>query len=65
MKHIQYCDDCGDKLIGKDFYPITHLEIDIDSANKGESGILCPACYDKYLKGVDKEWDKGYTSFFH
>ena len=46
----QWCDnDCGEELIGDNYYPITHLKHNIATENKGGSAVLCPNCYVGYL----------------
>lgn len=40
-----YCDHCG--TIGAQFW-ISNLQLDIDSANAGESAVLCRTCYLAY-----------------
>lgn len=44
---MQYCDNCGDELsvFNSDNYYISELITNIDSANKGESAVLCKKCY--------------------
>lgn len=39
-----YCDNCGCENAN---CPVTHLPIDIDSANAGESAILCASCFEQ------------------
>jgi len=46
------CDNCGDRLVSKHYYPITTLTADIETANKGESAILCLGCYCNYSNEV-------------
>ncbi len=44
-KDTTYCDNCGielDETTGTNAW--TSLPVDIDSANKGESAVLCYAC---------------------
>ena len=44
-KEIEHCDECGtelDEITGTNAW--TSLPVNIDSANKGESAILCYAC---------------------
>lgn len=47
----QYCDNCGDVLVGTNFVVYTHLPFDVDSANEGESAILCFECDEKLTRG--------------
>lgn len=40
----QYCDDCAKVLKFSETIAITELPFNIDSANEGESGIICFDC---------------------
>lgn len=44
---IEYCDECG-LLADRDGPPnyISELPVNIDSANKGESAVLCKVCFE-------------------
>jgi len=44
----EYCDHCGSKITIDEVNAVSELKCDIDSANKGESGILCSMCYKDY-----------------
>lgn len=47
---MYYCDHCGEKEETQDtFIGISKLPVDIDSACKGESAILCPKCVSEKL----------------
>lgn len=39
-----YCDNCADTLQDHEQNPVTELPVDVDSANAGESAVLCPEC---------------------
>ena len=44
-KVVTYCDNCGtelDEITGT--FVWTSVPVDVDSANKGESAVLCYAC---------------------
>jgi hypothetical protein len=63
MKHDeQYCDNCGEQIEGENFYPVT-LEVDIDSANAGESAIMCPECNDEIIEATWSVNGLGFDSF--
>ena len=47
----QYCDNCGKPLEGNLFFVYHELPWDIDSANKGESGVVCSSCVEKLQRG--------------
>lgn len=44
------CDNCGNVIINYNFYPIEKLKHDINSANQGESTILCKKCFESEQK---------------
>ena len=44
-KDTGYCDRCGEIIPTGDACVISHLPIDITSANVGESAIVCADCY--------------------
>ena len=41
----EFCDDCGEELIGDNYYPITNLKHSITTENEDGSAVLCPKCY--------------------
>ena len=42
---LQVCDNCGNTVIeGDGFFVYSELPFDIDSADKGESGLVCKGC---------------------
>lgn len=43
-KDVEYCDNCGDVLIEGTAQVFTVLPFNVESANKGESGVLCARC---------------------
>ena len=45
MKDKDYCDHCGKVIPTGKAYAVSRLPVDIDSANVGESAILCGDCY--------------------
>ena len=45
MKDKDYCDHCGKVIPTGKAYAVARLPVDIDSANAGESAILCVECY--------------------
>ena len=45
MKNKDYCDHCGKVIPTRKSYAVSNLLVNIDSANVGESAILCKACY--------------------
>jgi len=51
----QWCDnDCGEELIGDNYYTITHLKHGIATEAKGGSAVLCPNCYADYHRKESK-----------
>jgi hypothetical protein len=44
-KKMEYCDNCAKELDDQNRCAVESLSADIASANKGESGVLCPLCY--------------------
>lgn len=50
----EFCDDCGDPL-GLHIVVFAVLPFNVSSANKGESGCICGACYKKHLDS--KYWE--------
>ena len=45
MKDKEYCDNCGETLTKETRNVVPSLSRDIESANKGESAVLCHTCY--------------------
>ena len=45
MKDKDYCDHCGKVIPTGTAYAVARLPVDIDSANAGESAILCVECH--------------------
>lgn len=44
-----FCDDCGVQLTDQTGeYSISELKVNVASANKGESAIICGECYVNY-----------------
>jgi hypothetical protein len=52
----EFCDDCGKPTNPDTKSAISELELDITSANKGESAVLCAMCMKFYM------WECGYQS---
>ena len=50
MKNKDYCDHCGKIIPTGKAYAVSSLPVNIDSANVGESAILCKACYGGEMK---------------
>ena len=48
----EYCDHCGSKINIDSVHPISELNQNINSANKGESAILCETCKKDYDDGI-------------
>jgi hypothetical protein len=43
---MEYCDNCGAPLpTVNDRFVVAELPCDIESANKGESAVLCKMCH--------------------
>lgn len=42
----EFCCECGDEI--RCLFPVSTLEIDCASANKGESAVFCSECYIQY-----------------
>ena len=40
-----YCDHCGEPEGKQPFDAVTHMPVDFDSGNAGESAVLCPSCH--------------------
>lgn len=40
----EWCDDCGDLIEGAEKHPWESLPVDVDSACRGESAVLCKKC---------------------
>lgn len=45
MKDKDYCDHCGKVIPTGRAYAVVRLPVDTESANAGESAILCGDCY--------------------
>jgi hypothetical protein len=50
-----FCDHCGDDLPRENRNPISCLDHDVHSANKGESAVLCDSCWIIYCELVRKD----------
>jgi hypothetical protein len=44
----RYCDHCGLEIEDGAFIPFSRLPYNADSANEGESGIVCLHCHEKF-----------------
>lgn len=52
-KTIIYCDDCGDPIRNNaDRRDVAELPLPVESANAGESAILCSTCYGQLQRNV-------------
>lgn len=52
----EYCDDCGEVLVEHSVVVVfVALPFNVSSANKGESGTICGACWDKHK--ATKYWE--------
>lgn len=49
-KEQQFCDNCGARVEPKKFKVYAELPFKVESANRGESGLVCTAC-DAWLSG--------------
>ena len=50
-----FCDNCGDKeREGEDFRAFAELPYNVDSANRGESGIVCESCDSQLRDRADR-----------
>jgi hypothetical protein len=60
MEEKQYCDNCGAVVRGDetDTFVYGELPCDIASANKGESAVVCNACYDMIEANANNEYFK-------
>jgi len=47
-----FCDNCGMKILSADSFIYAELPCDIDSANAGESAVVCHACNEKIEAGT-------------
>lgn len=47
-----FCDNCGMKVLSADSFIYGELPCDIDSANAGESAVVCHACHVKIEAGT-------------
>lgn len=50
-----FCDDCGRKIRSTESFIYGNLPCDIDSANAGESAVVCHACNDKIEANANNE----------
>jgi len=50
-----FCDDCGRKIRSADSFIYGELPCDIDSANAGESAVVCHACNEKIEANANNE----------
>lgn len=50
-----FCDDCGRKIRSTESFVYGNLPCDIDSANAGESAVVCHACNDKIEANANNE----------
>lgn len=60
MDGMEYCDDCGEELGIPDSqgflitrFVVEKLPTNIDSANVGESAILCKKCYESIFGEIE------------
>jgi len=44
-RDVLYCDNCGEPGTERMMYWIETLPMDVDSANAGESAVICKACF--------------------
>ena len=49
---VFFCDNCGMKVLSADSFIYGELPCDIDSANAGESAVVCHACHEKIEAGT-------------
>lgn len=49
MKEKQYCDNCGDLISKNKGVVYSELPFDIESANQGESAIICQSCNNEFV----------------
>ena len=47
-----YCDNCGEAVVGEEFFPYEECPVATDSTNIGESAVLCEVCNQELI--VDK-----------
>jgi len=47
-----FCDNCGMKVLSADSFIYGQCPCDIDSANAGESAVVCHACHVKIEAGT-------------
>lgn len=50
-----FCDDCGRKVRSTESFIYGNLPCDIDSANAGESAVVCHACNEKIEANANNE----------
>jgi hypothetical protein len=50
-----FCDDCGRKIRSTESFVYGNLPCDIDSANAGESAVVCHACNEKIEANANNE----------
>jgi len=50
-----FCDDCGRKIRSTESFIYGNLPCDIDSANAGESAVVCHACNEKIEANANNE----------
>ena len=52
---VFFCDDCGRKIRSAESFIYGNLPCDIDSANAGESAVVCHACNEKIEANANNE----------
>ena len=52
---VFFCDDCGRKVRSEESFIYGNLPCDIDSANAGESAVVCHACNEKIEANANNE----------
>ena len=50
-----YCDWCGEDVREEEQVPISRLAMSVDSANAGESAVLCKSCFAEYEKEMSPD----------
>ena len=52
---VFFCDDCGRKVRSEESFIYGNLPCDIDSANAGESAVVCHVCNEKIEANANNE----------
>jgi hypothetical protein len=57
-KEVTFCDHCGEEVDpdnSTETFWVSELPVDIDSANAGESAVLCKLCYESEVEPYEED----------